>query len=637
MIFISSSDLLLNKLIQVISWTLVHSLWQGLLVAAIAGIIIMLTRKSSAAKRYTFLIAVFLLFILSTLITFFFQLKEYSSKLEPDIIINTQSISSSSPSISIDNSSSFYGNIIELLNQNASLIVLLWLLIIAVRSLKLFGSFFAIYNLRRNQLNSPGSYWQSRIQELSVQLGIKQSVHFFYSGLVNVPMLIGYFRPIILFPLCVINNLNNEEVEAILIHELAHIRRNDYLINLLQQFTEIIFFFNPPLLWVSSLISSERENCCDDIVIKYSNKRNYINALVAFEEYNISSPISSLALASKKEYLLQRVKRIIYNNNKSLNVMEKLFLATGLILITLLCFTIKPNAQENAVQNDPKILYQKPIDKDDNKSIPQLPDTIPVITPKEDDPNKFTGSISTPVDGKQYKMEIENNVLTGLSINRINVENDKIKEYQVIADKKLAETRESVSQHRMEEEKAYQLAREMDKIPAIPNIQEQQNDELMHKLIMEKQLSEMNRELAESNKYNEKRIQEMLNSVKALEYEKEMLNYQKLNEGTMRQKELEKINSIRSLDELSSLSQKLKQQAEEMNSLADLSNIDFNQFGNKNFSNTIKELSQLEIEMSKLQAEKSRIIAEMNIVNSDKFRKLTNKAREQADRSRRQV
>ena len=107
-------------------------------------------------------------------------------------------------------------------------------------------------------------------------------------------------------------------------HELAHIRRKDYLVNLVQSFAEVVFFFNPALLWISSLLREERENCCDEVAISHTNdKKQFIHALVAFQEYatHTSNKQPTIAFAGRKNYLLNRVKRIIYNENKKLNAM----------------------------------------------------------------------------------------------------------------------------------------------------------------------------------------------------------------------------------------------------------------------------------------------------------------------------
>jgi len=152
------------------------------------------------------------------------------------------------------------------------------------------------------------------------------------SSLVEVPMMAGVFKPVILVPLGLLTQLPPRQVEAILLHELAHIRRKDYFVNLLQSIAEIIFFFNPAMLWISALIREERENCCDDIAVGEScSKKEYIHALVSFQEYRQSTSYV-LAFAGDKNHLLERVKRIVHNDNKTLNMREKLFLLISVFI-----------------------------------------------------------------------------------------------------------------------------------------------------------------------------------------------------------------------------------------------------------------------------------------------------------------
>jgi bla regulator protein BlaR1 len=127
--------------------------------------------------------------------------------------------------------------------------------------------------------------------------------------------------------------LSADEVEAIIVHELAHIKRRDYLVNLLQSLIEIVFFFNPAVLWISQLIKTERENCCDDLALEQSsNKISYIRALVSCEEYQQALPAYAMAFAGSKNSLLDRVKRLASNRNHSLNIYEKTALAVCLVV-----------------------------------------------------------------------------------------------------------------------------------------------------------------------------------------------------------------------------------------------------------------------------------------------------------------
>ncbi|WP_317169490.1 M56 family metallopeptidase [Mucilaginibacter humi] len=153
------------------------------------------------------------------------------------------------------------------------------------------------------------------------------------SGLTKAPMVIGNLKPVILMPIGLLTALTTAEVEAILVHELAHIKRRDYLVNLLQSLMEIVFFFNPAVLWVSQLIKAERENCCDDLApAQSSDKVSYVRALLSCEEYQQSVPAYVMAFPGGNGSLFDRVKRIAGNRNHSLNLLEKTMLAICLVV-----------------------------------------------------------------------------------------------------------------------------------------------------------------------------------------------------------------------------------------------------------------------------------------------------------------
>ncbi|HEU4497080.1 MAG TPA: M56 family metallopeptidase, partial [Flavobacterium sp.] len=181
---------------------------------------------------------------------------------------------------------------------------------------------------------------------------IKKHIVLLESRLVAVPSVTGFFKPIILLPAGLLSSLPQDEIEAILLHELAHIRRKDYFINLIQSFAEVLFFFNPGVLWVSSIIKEERENCCDDIAVRITkSKSKFINALISFQEYNMKQNQLALGFGSRRNQLLERAKRIIHENNKSLNSAEKTFLSICIIIIasfTAACSNSKTAASQES-------------------------------------------------------------------------------------------------------------------------------------------------------------------------------------------------------------------------------------------------------------------------------------------------
>src|SRR5207244_9004560 len=127
--------------------------------------------------------------------------------------------------------------------------------------------------------------WQERLRGLANRLRLMRPVILLESCLAEVPSVVGLWRPVILMPLGVLASLPAEQVEAILLHELAHIRRWDYLVNLAQTAVEGLLFYHPAVWWVSAAVRAERENCCDDVVVEMAcDRHGYAAALATLEK-----------------------------------------------------------------------------------------------------------------------------------------------------------------------------------------------------------------------------------------------------------------------------------------------------------------------------------------------------------------
>jgi hypothetical protein len=138
----------------------------------------------------------------------------------------------------------------------------------------------------------------------------------------------------ILVPVGILANFPPSQVEAVLLHELAHIRRHDYMVNFIQRISELIFFFNPGLLWISALMRNERENCCDDIaILNTSDRLKFVNALISFREHSMKSQTYALGLFKNKNQLFGRVNRIVNGKSRSLSVFELAFFGLNFILL----------------------------------------------------------------------------------------------------------------------------------------------------------------------------------------------------------------------------------------------------------------------------------------------------------------
>lgn len=148
-------------------------------------------------------------------------------------------------------------------------------------------------------------------EETATHIGIPKKVKVWLSKNVEVPCVAGYFKPLILLPFSAVSNLSTSQVEAIILHELAHIKRNDYLANLVQSIMELIMFFNPFVLLLGKAAREERENCCDDWVLNYQfNKQEYAMALMMLESLRQQPLQLAIAATNNKKQLLARVKRL---------------------------------------------------------------------------------------------------------------------------------------------------------------------------------------------------------------------------------------------------------------------------------------------------------------------------------------
>ncbi|HSY75653.1 MAG TPA: M56 family metallopeptidase, partial [Bacteroidia bacterium] len=238
------TNLVPDQLIKALCNTLIHSLWQGLILAAVTGLTIVLTKKASAALRYNLMIGFLVLFSVTTVFTFFTQLHLAEVKKVAHITITTKAqLLQATNVVPIEKPDTILTNCINYFNVHSDTIVLIWFLIICARFMQLAAGLHNTYHIKRTKVLAAGNYWDNKISELSDQLGIKRTVQIMQSGIAKLPMVLGHFKPVILIPIGLLTALSTEEVESILVHELAHIHRRDYLVNLLQNLMEIVFFF----------------------------------------------------------------------------------------------------------------------------------------------------------------------------------------------------------------------------------------------------------------------------------------------------------------------------------------------------------------------------------------------------------
>ncbi len=262
--------------------------------------------------------------------------------------------------INLFNSSILFSNTI-LIEKIFPVLSIIYLFFVLVLIINLGLRYYELKELKKNQLKEISNNWQVFVSKAVEGLQISKNVKIYISKNIVSPLTIGFFKPIILIPISAINNLSPAQMETILLHELLHIKRNDYLINLFVMFIDVIMFFNPFSKLISDLINTQRELCCDDEVLSNSYSTSlYAEALlnVAKSQKNFKPLFASInAISESEKHLKHRINRILrlqIEKTNHINFNKNIFFSFlfGTILFVLIGFI---NFKVNAIVNE-KIL-----------------------------------------------------------------------------------------------------------------------------------------------------------------------------------------------------------------------------------------------------------------------------------------
>ena len=300
-------------LAEVLGWTLVHSLWQGLVIFLLLSIGLHLCRKSSPGIRYRMGVGALLSLSVWVFYTFYFYYTQMTPRLElvhsglamdPFVLPVPEQLYETSFWTGLSN---FFQEFIQVYALELAGV---WLLGVGLFLIRWIGGISYTYQLKSILSVPVREEWQLRVNQLAEQMGVKKYIPLLESARIEIPMVIGHLKPVILFPMGMISGLTPDQVEAIVAHELAHIHRRDYLVNVLLSSLEIFFFYHPIYWWISQRVADERELCCDDKAVEVTgNPRGYAEALVEMETL-LHKPSFAMAFQGRKNHLLARIKRI---------------------------------------------------------------------------------------------------------------------------------------------------------------------------------------------------------------------------------------------------------------------------------------------------------------------------------------
>jgi len=284
-----------TSLINAMGLTLAHFLWEG----AVIVLLLLVFWRAEARIRYAAACAALAAMPVACALTFAIVWQG-----SPAASITHAPLLPPAPSSSLGTFAAWSAKSYSLW----AWVVPLWLAGVAMFYLRGIGGWVAARRLRTAGVRPLSAEWQERFAALCARLGINHGVSLIESCITEVPVVIGYLRPVVLLPAGMVTGLTVEQVETLLIHELAHIRRHDYLVNLLQSAVEGLLFYHPAVWWVSHVIRTERENCCDDTVVAVrGDARGYAGALAALESMRAPEAV----LAASGGNLVKRVRRLL--------------------------------------------------------------------------------------------------------------------------------------------------------------------------------------------------------------------------------------------------------------------------------------------------------------------------------------
>jgi beta-lactamase regulating signal transducer with metallopeptidase domain/uncharacterized protein involved in exopolysaccharide biosynthesis len=304
-----------HPLVQRIGWVLLHFVWQGTLIAGIWVILRSLLRASDARIRYAVACLLLGLMVMSPMITFGMLDAAAAAGLETTFHFGEHGSEppASSPPSTANDSMAFPAvpeHFAAMLERALPAFVVLWSFGVSLLSLRLFHGFWSVRSIRSRQVRPLDAAWHERLAELQRRFRMSRPVLLFESAIIQVPVVIGWLRPMILVPASNLTGLTPQQLELILAHELAHIRRHDHWVNLAQVLIETLLFYHPAVWWISRDIRAERELCCDDLAVATcGNRMAYARALTTLEILRQQG--TAMALGASGGSLIDRVRHIV--------------------------------------------------------------------------------------------------------------------------------------------------------------------------------------------------------------------------------------------------------------------------------------------------------------------------------------
>tara|TARA_B110000495_G_scaffold1452_1_gene1070 strand:+ start:1604 stop:3565 length:1962 start_codon:yes stop_codon:yes gene_type:complete len=358
-------SLINSPLLAGLAITLIHFLWQGVLVALVLKILLSLISYKKSQLRYALSSMAMLANLILPAVTFFIIYDiEYRQVAN---FVHALPLVDQSLYLEQIQANVWYIEWLEYL----PVLAMLWLAIVFTLALKLTIELYNVNKLPTQGCTTVDLALQVRFEGLINKVGLSRKVVLLVSSKTNVPMAIGWLKPIVLIPFSMLSGLSPQQLDMLLLHELAHIRRHDYLVNFLQTLVEILLFFHPAVSWVSKQMRNEREYCSDDIAVQHSGSPlAYAHTLAdtaSLCQKHRHHTIPNMAMAASGGDLKQRVMRLLDQQHCTKSTDSGKWLASCTVLLAIVFLFSKYSltlpiidlqSGSISIQNSPKTLRE---------------------------------------------------------------------------------------------------------------------------------------------------------------------------------------------------------------------------------------------------------------------------------------
>jgi beta-lactamase regulating signal transducer with metallopeptidase domain len=344
--------------IDLLGWTLLHFVWQGTLVAALLAGVLRLLDDHPPRVRYVVSGAALLTLLVLPIATGVVLSEHVLIDERGDTIASVLPATVAAPSASsapvpadadLNRSSSWYEAAASEVQPALPWIVVVWGFGVVAGAVRLAGGAWRVRRLRRTSTPAP-SEWQERLRGLANRMRLSGPVALRQSARIESPMVVGWWRPVVLVPASVLTGLPPDQVEALLRHELAHIRRHDVLVGRLQAVVEGLLFFHPATWWISRQVRRTREACCDALAVRAGAGRSvYAKALAALAEQAVAGAPSGWTPAASDGSLLGRIQQVLLPSAPPSTHVQRLSMGAAILLLAGLPLGLAACASQQSV------------------------------------------------------------------------------------------------------------------------------------------------------------------------------------------------------------------------------------------------------------------------------------------------